>query len=62
MIQALQSTLRVIQAERTRSVQEATRAGQVGGNVPGGKKSDRDSASPTEMRSPKARRRKSKAM
>lgn len=58
MIQALQSTLRVLQAERTRVVVEASKPQ----SVQGGKKSERDSASPTEMRSPKARRRKSKAM
>jgi hypothetical protein len=62
MIQALQSTLRVIQTERTRTAQEASRVGQAGVTTAGGKKSERDSASPTEMRSPKARRRKSKAM
>jgi len=57
MIQALQSTLKVLHAERTR-VAEATKPQ----SVQGGRKSERDSASPTEIRSPKARRRKSKAM
>jgi hypothetical protein len=58
MIQALQSTLRVLQNERTRQTTEQTRV------VPPsqqGKRSERESASPVEIKSPKARRRKSKA-
>jgi hypothetical protein len=56
MLQALQSTLRLIQGEKTRAT-EASRAAQAGQ----GKKNERDSTSPVEMKSPKARRRKSKA-
>jgi hypothetical protein len=57
MLQALQSTLRLIQGEKTRQATEASRAAQAGQ----GKKNERDSTSPVEMKSPKARRRKSKA-
>jgi hypothetical protein len=57
MLQALQSTLRLIQGERTRQATEASRAAQAGQ----GKKNERDTTSPVEMKSPKTRRRKSKA-
>jgi len=57
MIQALQSTLRVLQGERNRQSAEQTRLTQVSQQ---GKKSERESTSPVEMKSPKARRRKSK--
>ena len=57
MIQAFQSTLRVLQGERTRQAAEAARLAQVGQ----GKKSDRESTSPVEIKSPKNRRRRSKA-
>jgi len=53
----LQSTLRVLQGERNRQSAEQTRLTQVSQQ---GKKSERESASPVEMKSPKARRRKSK--
>lgn len=56
MIQALHSTIRVLQGERTRPA-EATRVVQTGQ----GKKIERESASPVEIKSPKVRRRKSKA-
>lgn len=56
MVQALQSTMRVLQNERTKQA-EAARVVQTGQ----GKKSERESASPVEIKSPKARRRKSKA-
>lgn len=56
MIQALQSTLRVLQAERTRQSTELSRQPQ---SAQG--KKDRESTSPTEMKSPKARRRRSSA-
>lgn len=56
MVQALQSTIRVIQGERTRQA-EAARVVQTGQ----GKKNERESASPVEIKSPKARRRRSKA-
>ena len=56
MVQALQSTIRVLQNERTKQA-EAARVVQTGQ----GKKSERESASPVEIKSPKARRRKSKA-
>jgi hypothetical protein len=55
MMQALASTIRVIQSEKTRQA-ETARLAQVGQ----GKKGDRESASPVEIKSPKARRRKSK--
>lgn len=55
-MQALASTIRVIQSERTRQA-ETARLAQVGQ----GKKGDRESTSPVEIKSPKARRRKSKA-
>jgi hypothetical protein len=57
MIQALQSTLRVLQAEKAKQATEAARVAQLGQ----GKKSDRESLSPVEIKSPKTRRRKSKA-
>ena len=56
MIQALGSTLRVLQSERNRHVIETARLTQVGQ----GKKTDRESTSPVEMKSPKVRRRKSR--
>ncbi len=56
MVQALQSTMRVLQGERTRQASEATRVTQPGQ----GKKVERESASPVEIKSPKTRRRKSK--
>jgi len=56
MVQALQSTIRVLQTERTKQA-EAARVVQTGQ----GKKSERESTSPVEIKSPKARRRKSKA-
>lgn len=58
MTQALISTIRVLQSERQRQAAETARLAQAGGV---GKKSDRESASPVEIKSPKARRRKSKA-
>ena len=57
MVQALQSTMRVLQGERTRQTAEATRVAQPGQ----GKKAERESTSPVEIKSPKTRRRKSKA-
>jgi len=57
MIQSLQSTLRVLQAERSRAAADAAKASQAAQ----GKKGDRESASPVEVKSPKTRRRKSKA-
>jgi len=56
MMQALTSTIRIIQSERTRQA-ETARLAQAGQ----GKKGDRESASPVELKSPKVRRRKSKA-
>jgi hypothetical protein len=56
MIVALQSTLRVLQSERQKQAAEAARIAQAGQ----GKKSERESTSPVEMKSPKARRRKSR--
>jgi hypothetical protein len=55
MLQAFASTIRIIQSERTRQA-ETARLAQVGQ----GKKGERESASPVEIKSPKARRRKSK--
>jgi len=55
-MQALTSTIRIIQSERTRQA-ETARLAQAGQ----GKKGDRESASPVELKSPKVRRRKSKA-
>jgi hypothetical protein len=57
MIHALQATLRLLHNERTRQAADAARLAQAGQT----KKSDRESASPVEIKSPKARRRKSKA-
>jgi hypothetical protein len=57
MIQALQSTLRILQSESTRQAAEAARIAQAAQ----GKKSETESTSPIEIKSPKARRRKSKA-
>lgn len=57
MNQALQSTLRTIHAERTMQAAEAVRQTQTGQ----GKKSERESTSPVEVKSPKTRRRRSKA-
>jgi len=48
--------MRVLQGERTRQASEATRVTQPGQ----GKKVERESASPVEIKSPKTRRRKSK--
>ena len=56
MVQALQSTLRVLQNERARAAEVAARLAQAPG-----KKSERESTgSPVELKSPKARRRKSR--
>ena len=57
MIQALQSTLRVIQGEKSRQAAEVARVAQAGQS----RKSDRESTSPVDIKSPKTRRRKSKA-
>ena len=54
MVQALQSTLRILQAERSRQTAQAAQATQA-------QKRDRESSSPTEMKSPRARRRRSSA-
>jgi hypothetical protein len=56
MVQALQSTLRVLHAERTRHAAESAKTAPTGQ----AKKTERESTSPIEMKSPKARRRKSK--
>ena len=56
MLQALHSTIGVLQNERQRQV-DAVRLTQTGQ----GKKNERESSSPLEIKSPKARRRRSKA-
>ena len=54
MVQALQATLQLLHKERMLQA-DASRQNQAGQ----GKKSDRESTSPVEIKSPKARRRKS---
>jgi hypothetical protein len=56
MIQALQSTLRIIQAERSRQTAQLSQQAQAQQQ-----RKERESASPVEMKSPKARRRRSSA-
>jgi len=56
MIKALRSTLQLLHSEKARQAADAARAAQTGQ----GKKIERESASPVEIKSPKARRRKSK--